>query len=304
MNRVLIADGMDKEKAEELRKLGYDLIEKKVDKDELLDIVKDIDAIVVRSRTKVTREVVDAALETGNLKIVIRAGIGLDNIDLDYCKEKGIKVFNTPNSSANSVAELAIGQMISIARFADLANIEMKEEKWNKADYKGFEIMDKTLGLIGFGRISKTLADKASALGMNIIYTDLIDQDYENYRQVDMDELLSESDFISIHIPGGPANKHMISDSEFAKMKDGVFLINLSRGGIVDEKALIKALDNGKLRAAAVDVFEEEPTGNKELLKHNRVALTPHIGASTIEAQKRIACEVINILEENLNGQD
>lgn len=302
MKRVLIADGMDPQKIEELIERGFEVINEKVDSDELLKAVKEIDALVVRSRTKVTPKVVDAACDAGRLKVVIRAGIGLDNIDLKACADAGIEVYNTPNSSANAVAELALGQMISISRNVDLANIEMKKGLWNKEKYMGVELAGKTLGLIGYGRIACELAKKADALGMNVIFSDKSDKCCDNFKQVELDELLAKSDFISVHIPGGVSNYYFINDTEFNKMKDGVYLIDLARGGVVCEGALLKALNSGKVKAAAVDVFENEPSDNKELLCHPKVSVTPHIGASTFEAQKNIGTEVVERLVERLNG--
>ncbi len=302
MKRVLIADGMDPQKIEELIDRGFEIIDERVDSEELLDAVKEVDALVVRSRTKVNKNVVDAAAETGRLKVIIRAGIGLDNIDLEACSNAGIEVYNTPNSSANAVAELALGQMISISRNVDLANIEMKKGLWNKEKYMGVELSGKTLGLIGYGRIACELAKKASALGMNVIFTSRSDKKCEEFKQVDLNQLLSESDYISVHIPGGKANHYFINEPEFNKMKDGVYLIDLARGGIVCERALIEALNSGKVRAAAVDVFECEPSDNTELLCHPKVSVTPHIGASTYEAQKNIGTEVVERLVDRLYG--
>lgn len=302
MKKVLIADGMDPQKIDELINRGFDIIDERVDSDKLLDVVKEVDAMVVRSRTKVTPKVVDAAKEAGRLKVVIRAGIGLDNIDINACSNAGIEVYNTPNSSANAVAELALGQMISISRNVDLANIEMKNGLWNKEKYMGVELSGKTLGLIGYGRIACELAKKASALGMNVIFTSRTDKKCKEFKQVTLDELLSKSDYISVHIPGGVANHYFINEPEFNKMKDGVYLIDLARGGVVCESALLKALNSGKVRAAAVDVFESEPSDNKELLCHPKVSVTPHIGASTYEAQKNIGTEVVERLVDRLHG--
>lgn len=302
MKRVLIADGMDPQKIDELVDRGFDIINERIDCNELLDVVKEIDALVVRSRTKVTKNVVDAAKEAGRLKLIIRAGIGLDNIDLDACSEAGIEVYNTPNSSANAVAELALGQMISISRNVDLANIEMKKGLWNKEKHMGGELSGKTLGLIGYGRIACELAKKANALGMKVIFTSRSNKNCEEFKQVDLDTLLTESDYISVHIPGGEANHYFINEPEFNKMKEGVYLIDLARGGIVCESALIEALNSGKVRAAAVDVFESEPSDNTELLCHPKVSVTPHIGASTYEAQKNIGTEVVERLVDRLHG--
>lgn len=299
MAKILITDGMDQEKAQELKDMGHTLIEEKVSPEELLERIKEVDAVIIRSRTKITKEVVDAAVAGGQLKVAIRAGIGLDNIDVAYATEKGIAVYNTPNSSANSVAELALAQMINIARHIPLANAEMEDGAWNKSKYSGVEIMGKTLGLIGYGRIAKSLADKAEALGMKVVFTDIGEVEPNGRQKVTMDELFEQADFISLHIPGGQGNYHLIDDEQFNKMKDCVYLVDLARGGVVSEEALLRALNSGKVKAAALDVFEEEPTKNMELVCHPNVAVTPHIGAATAEAQKRIGEEIVQIIREN-----
>lgn len=298
MIKVLVTDGMDAEKKLELVDAGYGVIDEEVDVEELKKLIKEVDVAVIRSRTKITKEVIDEALETKQFKAVIRAGVGLDNIDVAYATDNGIKVFNTPNASSNAVAELALAEILSIPRFVHTSNIEMREGIWGKKAYKGEEVYGKTLGLVGYGRIAQSLAKKAKALGMDIIFFDPGVEDAEE-GSVELEELLSRSDFISLHIPGGEANYHFIGKEEFEKMKDGVYFIDLARGGVVDEDALVDAIESGKVKAAALDVFEEEPVKNERVLKCKQISITPHIGAATKEAQKRIGQEVVDILKEN-----
>jgi D-3-phosphoglycerate dehydrogenase len=297
---ILANDAMDQDAAKALKERGHDLIEHHYEIDELKEKIKEVDIIIVRSATKIREELIDEASKGGKLKLIIRAGVGLDNIDVDYAKSKGIKVRNTPNSSSRAVAELAIGQMISLARYTYIANVTMRDGQWNKKQYKGSELLDKKLGLIGFGRIAKETAHLGELLGMKILYTNRSGpkDGYDNYQYKEMDDLLKESDFISLHVPFNKEQGAVISEDEFKKMKDGVFLVNCARGGVVDEAALLEALESGKVAAAAVDVFEEEPTPNEKLYTHPKVALTPHIGGSTKEAQARIGDEIVSTVDE------
>ncbi|MDF2674963.1 MAG: 3-phosphoglycerate dehydrogenase [Clostridiales bacterium] len=298
MIRVLATDGMEKAAVEKLRNSGFEVVEQFYEPEELKEQVKNFDVVVVRSATKIRQPIIDAALETKKLKLVIRGGVGVDNIDVDYAKMNGIEVRNTPNASSASVAELTIGHMFSIARYIGISNFTMRNGKWNKKKYEGIELGGKTLGLIGFGRIAREVAKRAKALGMKIIYTDIFGpfEGYEEFKFLTLDELISSADFISLHIPAAPDKKAVIGPDQIAKMKDGVFIVNCARGGVVDENALLDALDSGKVAAAALDVYEEEPTKNERLLNHEKVSLTPHIGAATAEAQERIGEEIIDII--------
>lgn len=300
MIRILVTDGMETSGIDELRKSGFEVVEKFYGPEELGDALKDFNCVVVRSATKVREPIIDKALEGGNLKLVIRGGVGVDNIDVKYAESKGISVRNTPNASSASVAELTIGHMFAAARFIGAANATMREGKWDKKKYEGFELNRKTLGLIGFGRIAKETAKRAEALGMKVIYNKRSGKEsgYDNYEYCDMEDLLKKSDFISLHIPYDKAKGPTIGEKEFELMKDGVYLINLARGGVVCEKALLNALNSGKVRGAGIDVFEEEPTKNMDLVNHTRVSVTPHIGASTVEAQTRIGEEIVSIIKE------
>ncbi|MCC0700470.1 D-2-hydroxyacid dehydrogenase [Clostridioides sp. ZZV15-6383] len=300
MYNILITDGIEKEAARKLRELNFNVIEQFYEKDVLGDKLKDVDVLVVRSATKVTKDVIDKALEGKKLKLIVRGGVGLDNIDVKYAQAKGIKVMNTPNASSISVAELTIGQLFVLARFINTANVTMRDGKWEKKKYKGTEINGKTLGLIGFGRIAKEVAKRAELLGMDVIYTDIMGeaQGFNNYRFCDMEEVLEKADFLSLHIPFDKNKGAVITEKEINKMKKGAYLINCARGGLVDEKDLLKALDEGKLSAVAIDVYEQEPTLNLDLVNHPRVSPTPHIGASTVEAQERIGEEIVTVIQD------
>jgi D-3-phosphoglycerate dehydrogenase len=304
MVRILVTDGMEQSGIDELKSKGFEVVEKFYAPEELGEALKEFDALVVRSATKVRKSIIDKAVEGGRLKLVIRGGVGVDNIDVAYAMENGIKVTNTPNASSASVAELTIGHMFTVARFIGIANVTMREGKWEKKHYEGIELNGRTLGLIGFGRIAREVAKRAYALGMKIVYTDVLGkaEGFEDYRFVDMDELLKVSDFISLHIPYDKEKGATITSEQFAKMKVGSYIVNCARGGVVCEKSLLEALNSGKLAGAAVDVFEEEPTKNEELLKHPKVSMTPHIGASTVEAQTRIGEEIVNIIAEYFQG--
>ena len=300
MYNILVTDGIEKEAARKLRELDFNVIEQFYEKDVLGDKLKDVDVLVVRSATKVTKDVIDKALEGKKLKLIVRGGVGLDNIDVKYAQANGIKVMNTPNASSISVAELTIGQLFVLARFINTANVTMRDGKWEKKKYKGTEINGKTLGLIGFGRIAKEVAKRAELLGMNVIYTDIMGeaQGFNNYKFCDMEEVLENADFLSLHIPFDKNKGAGITEKEINKMKKGAYLLNCARGGLVDEKDLLKALDEGKLSAAAIDVYEQEPTLNLDLVNHPRVSPTPHIGASTVEAQERIGDEIVNVIQD------
>ncbi|MHB9943867.1 3-phosphoglycerate dehydrogenase [Clostridium botulinum] len=307
MIKILVSDGMEQNALNKLNEQGFVVLDKHFEKEELKDKIKDFDAIIIRSATKVDKEIIDAGIK-GNLKLVVRAGVGLDNVDLEYAKEKEVKVFNTPKASSVSVAELTLGHMLCISRFINTANVTMLQGKWEKKKYKGTEIYGKTLGLIGFGRIAREVAKRANALGMNVIYYDIAGkcEEYEEFKCCTLDYLLNNSDFISVHIPFSKDRGALLKEEEFNKMKDGVYIINCARGGVIEEEALLKALNNGKVTAAALDVFENEPKPKKELINHERVSITPHIGASTKEAQMRIGEEIVDILDNffNIGGEE
>jgi len=297
MIRILASDGIEASAAKKLQSLGYEVVQQFYSPEELGAQLKEFDALVVRSATKVREPIIDQAMETGRLKIVIRGGVGVDNIDVKYAESKGIIVKNTPAASSEAVAELAIGHMFCLARHIHDANVTMRQGKWEKKRYEGIELAGKTLGLIGFGRIGKCVAQKAKALGMNVIYTDIIGPQPGNeaFKFVALEDVFATADFISLHVPKAP--KPIIGAEEMAKLKDGVYLVNTSRGGLIDEDALVAALDSGKVAAAALDVFAEEPTKNERIYTHAKISLTPHVGASTGEAQERIGGEIVAHIE-------
>jgi D-3-phosphoglycerate dehydrogenase len=302
MKKVLIADPMSPEALEALKSLpNLEVIVKTgMDEAELIKTIPEFQLAVVRGATKVTKNVIDAA---SNLELIIRAGIGLDNIDVAAAKEKGVQVANTPAATTISVAEHTFGLMLASVRNHGKANLSMKAHKWEKKAFSGTELYEKTLGIIGSGRIGLDVARRALAFGMKVLVHDIINvQSDMDIRQVSLEELLSQSDLISIHLPLTEQTRHIISDKEFSKMKDGVILINASRGGTVNEQALLTALESGKVRAAAIDVFEKEPPDDFSLIDHPNVLATPHIGAAAKEGQKRAGFEVVEIIKEKMEA--
>ena len=286
--RILITDGMDKAAMAQLRELGHEVVEQFYEPDQLGAALRDFDAVVVRSKTKVRANHIDEA-KGGKLKLIIRGGVGVDNIDVKYAEENGIAVRNTPGASSQSVAELAMGHMFACTRYISIAGHTMREGKWEKKAYgKGIELQGKTLGIIGFGRIGQHLGVMAKAIGMTVIAFDI-------FHIPGIEEQLAQSDFISLHAPAAPGAP-LINADTIAKMKDGVVIINTSRGANVDEDALLAALESGKVRAAGLDVYADEPTANAALYSHPMVSCTPHIGAATVEAQKRIGTEIVDII--------
>ncbi len=302
MIRVHVNDPLDEEAMELLKsKKELKVTSEHLEKEELMKVIPDVEVLVVRSATKVTADVIEAGEK---LRIIARAGVGLDNIDLDKAKEKGIKVLNTPGASAASVAELTIGMMFALSRHIARGTMDLKEGKWTKKQLKGVELNGKTLGIIGLGRIGREVAKRALALGMRVIaYDPFVKETDLDVKLVELDDLLSNADYITVHVPLIPETKHLINEEAFEKMKEGVFVLNCARGGIVDEKALLKALKEGKVAGAGMDVFETEPPTSdveKELLSLPNVVATPHIGASTKEAQKRVGKEIVSRIFEEL----
>ncbi len=294
--KILVCDKIAPEALEELKKLGDVVYKTGMGPEELKKEIADADVAVVRSATKLRREILDAA---NKLKLIVRAGIGLDNIDLEAAKEKGIEVRNTPAATSISVAELVFAHMLAAARMLPMAYTSMKAHKWEKKLFQGFELYGKTLGVIGFGRIGREVARRAVCFGMNVLWYDVVDVETDiKGRRVNLDELLSSSDFITVHVPLLPQTKYMINGEAISRMKDGVVLVNAARGGVVEEKAVLDALESGKISFYCVDVFEKEPTDNFALIDHPRVIPTPHIGASSREGQLRAGMEVVRIVRE------
>ena len=297
--RILVTDGMDKTALAQLKQNGHEVVEQFFEPADLGKALRTFDAVVVRSATKVRQAQIDEAAGS-QLKLIIRGGVGVDNIDVKYAEDHGITVKNTPKASSNSVAELALAHMLSCARFVSAAGYTMRTGKWEKKAYgAGIEITGKTLGVIGYGRIGQTLGAKAQALGMNVLAYDIFKVpglECDTMHYVEMAELLMKSDFISVHTPSVDG-KPLICAETIAQMKDGAVVINTSRGNNLDEDAVLAALNSGKLRAVGLDVFSEEPPKNEALLMHPGVSCTPHIGAATKEAQKRIGAEIVDIIE-------
>ena len=298
MIRVLTNDGLQAASIDALKELGVEVVNEHIGQDELGEKLKDFDAVVIRSATKLTADVFNAE-KGGKLKLAIRAGVGVDYIDIPAGNAIGVTTKNTPSASSNSVAELALAHMLSVARFIGIANATMRNGEWNKKKYQGTEISGKTLGIIGMGRIGQSLAQKASALGMKVVYTDLFGKnDSLTYEFMEMDDLLKVSDFISLHVPFDKNAGSIIGKRELGLMKKTAYLIDCARGKVVDERALLEALDNDVIAGAGLDVYEEEPTKNTTLVNHPKVSVTPHIGAATTEAQTRIGEEVVSIIIE------
>ncbi len=303
--KVLITDKIADEAMDYLKELGHEVAFNEASPEELLSIIPPYHAIIVRSRTKVTKEVIDVAT---NLKVIGRAGIGVDNIDCAYAKEQGIPVVNAPAGSTISVAELAIGHMIAMARHLQQADASMKANKWEKKQFKGVELHEKTLGFVGSGRIGCEVARIAKAFKMDLISYDpymnsTIAKEY-GIELVDLETVLERADFVTVHALLTDETRGMIGADELAQMKSTAYLVNCARGGIVDEEALYDALKAGTIAGAALDVFETEPPKDSKLLELENITLSPHIGAMTKEGQVRagtIAAEQVNKV---LNGEE
>jgi D-3-phosphoglycerate dehydrogenase len=310
MFKLLANDGIDPIGKEILEKAGFTVDTQTVPQEQLAEALQNYDALTVRSATKVRKELIDTC---PNLKLIGRGGVGMDNIDVDYARNKGIAVVNTPAASSLSVAELVFAHLFTGVRFLQDANRAMPSKgatafnDLKKAYAKGIELRGKTIGIIGFGRIGRETAKIALGLGMDVLAYDFspipkslpvvfsggIEVNLP-VKGVTFETLLAESDFISLHVPF--SDKPIIGAAEFAQMKNGAALVNCSRGGTVDETALLAALDSGKLAFAGLDVFDNEPTPRQDLLSHPKISLSPHIGASTNEAQERIGTELAQLI--------
>ena len=300
--RILITDGIEKTGADILLKAGFELTQKTLKPDELVEAIGSYDAIIVRSATKVTKEVIDAG---ARLRVIARGGVGLDNIDVAYAKTRGITVLNTPKASSISVAELTIAHLMSLGRFLPMSNITMRKKEWPKKEFSaGIEVTGKTLGIIGLGNIGREVARRALGLMMTVVAHDpWVTSTDLNVRLVGKDELLKISDYITLHVPYEKARGPVIARADFEKMKQGVILINCARGGVVVERDLLEALNSRRVLYAGMDVFEHEPPTPEEfdLINHPRVSVSPHIGASTREAQDRVGVEIAQKVVETLN---
>jgi D-3-phosphoglycerate dehydrogenase len=292
--KILVCDKTEKEAIERMRAAGLQVdVRDDITPEELPTVLPAYEGMVVRSRTKVRQALIDVC---PNLKVIVRGGVGLDTIDAEYARSKGITVMNTPMASSASVAELAIGYMFALARSTYQATSSMKAEKWEKKSFEGDEIGGKTLGLVGIGNIGKEVARRANALGMTVVAYDPYVQQADGVKLVSLDELLAAADYISLHLPKTKESASMIGKDQFAKMKNGVRIVNCARGGIIDEAALHDALVGGKVAGAALDVYAEEPPTDWKLIKLPNVIGSPHIGAATHEAQGRVGAEVADKL--------
>jgi D-3-phosphoglycerate dehydrogenase len=302
--KILLTDGLDKEGQELLKEHAQVDNIKDITPDDLLKVIGEYDAVIVRGRTKLTPEVFAAAKK---LKVAGRAGVGVDNINLPAAKEHNVTVVNSPLATTVAVAELSFGLMLSLIRDIPRADAGLKQGNWLKKELRGVELYKKTLGVIGFGRIGVAVAERAKAFGMNVMaYDPLLSPEEITTRggkSVTFDELLGQSDFITLHIPLTPDSKNLLNAAAFAKMKQGVRIICAARGGVIDEKALLEALDSGKVAGAALDVFVAEPPGKIALTDHPKIVGTPHIGAETVEAQARAAVDIASEVIKALNGE-
>ncbi len=316
MIKILANDGIDPAGKQLLEEAGFIIDTNNIPQDELLTKLQNYDGITVRSATKVRKALIDAC---PNLKLIGRGGVGVDNIDVEYAREKGIGVYNTPASSSLSVAELVFSHLFTGVRFLQDSNRKMPVEgntKFNdlkKAYAKGVELRGKTLGILGFGRIGREVAKIALGLGMEVLAYDLYPFNPEvevvlgggivvkiTIQSVTQEHIIKNADFITIHTPF--VDKPIIGSTEFEKMKKGAGVVNCSRGGLIDEDALITALDSGKISFAALDVYDNEPTPRVDILSHPKISLTPHIGASTNEAQERIGLELANLIIDHFKN--
>jgi D-3-phosphoglycerate dehydrogenase len=293
--KVIIADSINEKGISDLEEVAEVVVDTSITPEELVKTIKDFNAIVVRSRTKVTREVIENAPK---LKIIARAGVGVDNVDVEAATEKGIMVVNAPESTSITVAEQTMGLMLSLSRKISIADKSVKEGKWEKSRFMGSELNNKTLGIIGMGRIGSQVVIRSKAFGMDaMVYDPYISEEFAKdlgVKVVDLETIFKESDVITIHVPLTPETKHLVSTESFEMMKESAFIINCARGGIIDEDALYVALSENKIGGAALDVFEKEPPANSPLLGLDNIVLTPHIGASTGEAQRDAALIVAN----------
>ncbi len=301
--KIHVNDPLDEDAMKKLKSYeNADVTVEHYDKETLKDTIGEMDAVVVRSATKIRREIIENAQK---MKVIARAGTGLDNIDLDAAKEKGIEVVNTPGANSVSVAELTIGLMLSLFRHIPRGTNGLKNQLWEKKKLRGYELYKKTVGIIGFGTIGKEVAKRLLAFDCRIVAYDVVkDSGGLDVEFLELDQLYKEADIITVHTPLIDATKGLIDDAAFKKMKDDVFIIDAARGGILNEQALCDNIESGKVAGAALDVYDVEPPTDelrKRLLSYDNVIGTPHIGASTFEAQKRVGEQIVENLMEALN---
>jgi len=303
--KIMITDGLEENGQQILRQSAEVVDARGITADDLLKTIGEYDAVIVRSRTKITAAVFQAAGK--KLKVVGRAGVGVDNIDLAAAQAHHVTVVNSPTATTIAVAELTLGMMLALVRELPRADASMKAGKWLKKELEGTELYEKVLGIIGIGRIGKSVAHRAAAFGMKIIATDPLvkpdDVKQLGIELVSLDDLCARADFITLHLPLTPETHNMINADRIAKMKPGVRIIDIARGGTIDEEALLAALDAGHVAGAALDVFATEPPGATALVCHPHVVVTPHIGAQSIEAQQRAAVDIATEILAALNGE-
>ena len=303
-HKILISDGLDARGQSILRSSADVEYRDSTPAEELTKLIAGYEALIVRGQTKVTAAVMDAAPQ---LKVIGRAGVGVDNIDLEAAKQRNITVVNAPTSTTIAVAELAFGLLLALARQIPRADETMKQGQWLKKEFEGVELNAKTLGIIGFGRIGIEVGRRAAAFGMNVIVYDPNVSEHElehaDAEPVSIQDLFAWSDFISLHLPLNVQTRDLIGPMALSQMKDSVRIISTARGGIINESALLDALNNGKVAGVALDVFEKEPPGLTDLISHPRVIATPHIGAQTAEAQSRAAEDIANEVLAALRGK-
>ncbi len=313
MIKILANDGIHPDGQMLLEEAGYQVDTAHIPQEQLLKVLPHYDVVIVRSATKIRKELIAAC---PRLKVIARGGVGMDNIDVEFAQAQGKQVINTPNASSQAVAELVIGQIFTLARFLHFSNRQMPNEgatefkKLKELYSEGLQVKGKTLGIIGFGRIGMELAKMALGLGMKVLAHDVREQKTKialtlhdlpqlsfqlDFKTNSFEKVLTQSDFLSLHVPF-VGSKPILGAAEFAKMKRGSFVINTSRGGTIEETDLINALNSGQIAGAALDVFENEPKPKTELLQNPRISLTPHIGASTLEAQRYIGLELADAL--------
>ena len=304
MARVLVSDPIAESALKKIKDSGLEAVVRDKDKDgPLEEQIKGFDGIIVRSASKVTRSVIEAA---DKLRVVVRAGVGLDNVDQEAAKEHGITVLNTPEAPSVSVAEMVFALMFAMARKVTSADSSMKDERWEKKKLRGTELWKKKLGVIGFGRIGREIIKRGKAFDMDVLIVKKDKPGREELckelgaRQVPLEELIAESDYVTLNVPMAPETESMIGENELKRMKPTAFLINTARGGVVDEDALLKGLDEGWIAGAALDVYMSEPPMDWRLVKHPKLVATPHLASSTAEAQVRVgeltAEKIINAL--------
>ena len=305
MAKILVSDPIDAQCAEIFKGEGFDVVVKTgLSTDDLKKIIPEYEALVVRSSTKVTADIISAATK---LKMIGRAGAGVDNIDVAAATRRGIIVMNTPGGNTISTAEHTISMMLSLARNIPQADQSLKKGEWNRKKYVGVELFEKTLGVLGLGKVGKEVAIRCASFGMKILAYDPI-LSPEAAREIGVElvglpELLGRSDFITIHTPLTNETRNVLNDISFATCKRGVRIVNCARGGIIDEPALLRALESGQVGGAALDVFAEEPPGESKLIHHPNVVVTPHLGASTEEAQEKVAIQIAHQLCDALKGR-